>query len=227
MRIGIISDTHGNLGGLMDVVQFLTEDVGVRRIFHLGHDYRDVEELLALKRDLLRNQKRKSGEDAGDNTDFFSDLAEAMTTTLDLATRTVLKADGDEVSQLRRLFVQVPGEGDETYGRGTWAHIDYEMLGDRIIAIVHNVKEMKKEDIATAHIVCYGGSHLYQVDRVGHRWFINPGHLMQGIEKGREPTFAVLDAEKDIPSLRIYNMDKQVVQEKDLVLDKKNKFSVS
>ncbi len=227
MRIGIISDSHGNLGGLVDAVDYLVQEKGVKRIFHLGHDFRDVDDLLALKRDLQRHRKGKSGEDVGDNTDFFSDLAEALTTTLDLATRTVLKAEGDEVSNLRRMIVRVPGHGDDAYATGAQGHIDYEMLGDRLIALVHNVKEMKKEDIATAHIICYGGSHLYQVDKVGHRWFINPGHLMKAVEKGREPTFALLDAGDEVPVLRIYGLDKEVKLEKELALDKKNKFSVS
>ena len=223
MRFGILSDSHGNLGGLIDAVDFLTENLGVKKIFHLGHAFADVDELVSLKRAL---SKKKTDEDS---TAFFSDLAEALTTTLDLSTRTVLKAtEGDKVSQLKRMIVRVPGDGDAAYASGEHAHLDYEMLGDRIIGLVHNVKEMKKEDIATVHIVFYGGSHLYQVDRVGHRWFINPGHMMKQPEKGREPTFGYLDADNDaVPVFRIYGLDGQVKLEKELVLDKKNKFSVT
>jgi predicted phosphodiesterase len=218
MRFGILSDTHGNQEGLREAVDFLTEKLHVKRILHLGHDYNDIDELMALKRSLARG-------DNGDTTDFFSDLAEALTTTLDLTTRTVLKAEESSLASLRRMIVRVPGEGDEAYVNGHQAHVEYEMFSDRIIGLVHNVKEMKKEDIATAHIIFYGGSHLYQVDRVGHRYFINPGHLMRGIDKGREPTFAFMDAAPDVPVLRIYALDGSVKLEKELVLDKKNKFS--
>jgi predicted phosphodiesterase len=211
------------LGGLVEAVDFLTDKLGVKRIFHLGHDWADVDELLSLKRALSRKNE------PDDDTDFFSNLAEALTTTLDLSTRTALKAaEGDKVMQLKRMIVRVPGQGDAAYTSGHHAHIEYEMLGDRIIGLVHNVKEMKKEDISTAHIVFYGGSHLYQVDRVGHRWFINPGHLMKQPEKGREPTFGFLDADNDnVPTFRIYGLDGQVKLEKELTLDKKNKFSVT
>lgn len=227
MRFGIISDTHGNLAGLVEAVDFLTQQLQVKKIFHLGHDWADVDELLAMKRALTK----KPTEDVGESSEFFSDLAEALTTTLDLSTRTALKAaEGDPLAQLRRMFVRVPGEGDQAFSNGQAAHIDYEMLGDRIIGLVHNVKQMKKEDIATAHIIFYGGSHLYQVDRVGHRWFINPGHLMKQAEKGREPTFGFLDATNDndnVPLFRIYGLDGQIKLEKELALDKKNKFSVT
>jgi predicted phosphodiesterase len=221
MRFGVISDTHGNLDGLSAAVEYLTQELQCKRIFHLGHDTADVDEFLALRRTQLRQH------DDGDSTDFFSDLAEALTTTLDLPTRTVLKADSDELGRLRRLFVRVPGEGDESYGNGHHAHIEYEMLGDRIIGLVHNVKEMKKEDIATAHIVFYGGSHLYQVDKVGHRWFINPGHMMNGADKGREPTFGFLDASEEVPIFKILDLNRQAKLVKELTLDKKNKFSVT
>ncbi len=219
MRFGILSDTHGNIDGLQKAVEFLREELKAKRIFHLGHEFDDVDELIA--------RKRAAKHEPGEATDFFSDLAEALTTTLDLATRTVLKAESDELSMLRRLMIRVPGEGDRAYTDGAHAHIDYEMLGDRIITLVHNVKELKKEDLATAHIVFYGGSHLYQVDRVGHRWFINPGHLMKATDKGREPTFGFLDADNETPVFRIYDLNLQVRLEKELVLDKKNKFSVS
>lgn len=224
MKFGILSDSHGNLGGLTDAVDFLTEQLAVKKIFHLGHDFADVDELVSLKRAL--SNKGKPDED---DTAFFSSLAEALTTTLDLSTRTVLKAtEGDRVQQLKRMIVRVPGAGDAAYASGEHAHLDFEMLGDRIIGLVHNVKEMKKEDIATVHIVFYGGSHLYQVDRVGHRWFINPGHLMKQPEKGREATFGYLDAENaDLPVFRIYGLDGSVKLEKELSLDKKNKFSVT
>lgn len=223
MRFGILSDTHGNLAGLETAVDFLTEKLGVKRVFHLGHDWADIDELLSLKRALSRKQE------TDDDTDFFSNLAEALTTTLDLSTRTALKAaEGDKVMQLKRMIVRVPGQGDAAYSSGHHAHIEYEMLGDRIIGLVHNVKEMKKEDIATAHIIFYGGSHLYQADRVGHRWFINPGHLMKQAEKGREPTFGFLDAtNENIPVFRVYGLDLEIKKEQELVLDKKNKFSVT
>ena len=224
MRIGILSDTHGNLGGLIDAVDFLTEQLDVKRIFHLGHDYRDIDELLSLKRALVKGKNDTGNE----TTEFFSDLAEALTTTLDLPTRAVLKAaEGDKVAQLRRMIVRVPGDGDAAYRDGAYAHLEYEMLGDRIIGLIHNVKELKKEDIATVHIVFYGGSHIFQIDKVGHRWFINPGHLLKGAEKGREPTFGFLDTDAETPVMRIYGLDQKVRHEKELPLDKKNKFSVS
>jgi predicted phosphodiesterase len=210
MKFGILSDSHGNLGGLIDAVDFLVDTLGVKSIFHLGHDFGDIDELFSIKRALDRKTI-----DASDTTEFFSDLAEALTTTLDLSTRTVLKAtEGDKVAQLKRMVVRVPGDGDEAYNNGHYSHIEYEMLGDRIIGLVHNIKEMKKEDIATAHIVFYGGSHLYQVDKVGHRWFVNPGHLMKQAEKGREPTFGFLDASTDIPLFRVYGLDHEIKLER-------------
>ncbi len=41
MKIGIISDTHGNLNYLMDVVNFLKENYNVKKIYHLGDNYGD------------------------------------------------------------------------------------------------------------------------------------------------------------------------------------------
>lgn len=41
MRIGIISDTHGNSKYLSEVVQFLKENCDVDKIYHLGDHYKD------------------------------------------------------------------------------------------------------------------------------------------------------------------------------------------
>lgn len=221
MRFGLLSDTHGNIDGIDIAVDLLTRELDCKRIFHLGHDYQDIEDFLEKRRARLRGE-------ATEPTLSFSDLAEALTTTLDLPTRTILKAkEGDEYTRLRRMFVRVPGNGDRAYANGHQLHVEFEMLGDRIIALVHNVKELKKEDINTAHIIMYGGSHLYQVDKVGHRWFINPGHLMKTPDKGREPTFGYLDAGVEVPVFRVYGLKGDIKLEKELVLDKKHKFSVT
>ena len=41
MRIGVISDTHGNTGYMERVCAFLTQIHKIDRIFHLGDSYKD------------------------------------------------------------------------------------------------------------------------------------------------------------------------------------------
>ncbi len=48
MKIGIISDTHGNSKYLVEVVQFLKENYNVNKIYHLGDNYKDEEFLKKL-----------------------------------------------------------------------------------------------------------------------------------------------------------------------------------
>lgn len=46
MRIGLMSDTHGNLEYLHDVAEFMVTQANVDVIYHLGDDYADAPNLL-------------------------------------------------------------------------------------------------------------------------------------------------------------------------------------
>ncbi len=48
MKLGVLSDTHGNTALMVSAARQLTEDWGVDRIFHLGDDYSDAKELRLL-----------------------------------------------------------------------------------------------------------------------------------------------------------------------------------
>jgi uncharacterized protein len=42
VKLGVISDTHGNLNLMFDAAGILTHDLGAERLFHLGDDYADA-----------------------------------------------------------------------------------------------------------------------------------------------------------------------------------------
>ena len=42
MKIGIISDTHGNIGLLENAADWLIQKQKIAILYHLGHDYDDV-----------------------------------------------------------------------------------------------------------------------------------------------------------------------------------------
>lgn len=216
MKIGIISDTHENLGAFLDVVDHLRSE-GATKIYHLGHHYNDTQNLVNLKRQLTKGTKEY------DDTDFMTDLADFMAKQSGMVVPKTNQVD--EVGWLKRNLVCIPGKGDSQYGLEAIPSKDFEMIDGKFVCLVHNIKDLSKEDIASANIVFYGDTHLFQVDMNANRYFINPGHMMRQQDKGRPATYAVLNSEQEAMYVEIRGLDHNTVMRKDIVIERKRKFS--
>ena len=221
MKIGFVSDTHGNLSGLLDIVNYFLEELAVEKVFHLGDYYSDVDELFSLKRSLIKGSTEYT------DHDFLSDISHFMSqkiTEKSLDPQALLHED--EISRLRRVLVRVPEAGNPLFVAGEIPKATLEMIGDRIALLVHNVKELKKEDVEGADIIMYGGTHLYQVDNFGGRWFINPGHFMEEDDKGRPGSFGVLETTPQGLKVGLYTKDRAEILSRILTFGPRTKMTV-
>lgn len=219
MKVGVIADSHGNLSGLVTAIEHMRGEE-VSKIFHLGHEYIDVQNYINMRRQIL------SGKKGYDDTDFVSDFGSFL-----------LKQDAgvsksgskslDEVQWLHRNIVQVPAADEAQYSVDAINNVDFEMVSGKFMVIVHNPKDLSKEDIASANIILYGHSHKYQVDTMQNRYFINPGHLQTEEDNKRPASYAILDFQENHMLTIIYSLSKEVLLEKKLESTRKRKFSIT
>lgn len=231
MKVGLISDSHGNLGDLLEVFDWLRGEQAIAKLFFLGHHYQDIERLIEVKEALRKTRRRRAGDDdeATEDGALLSGalLADALARQAGTVSRPAAPRDQlEDPEWLRRHCVRVPAADDPESLLGDVQNAEFELVAGRFLCAVHNPKRLGKEDIASASMVLYGHTHLYQVDRVGGRYFINPGHLMEGEDQGRPPTFGLLDL-GETPCFRVYDLEFNVLLEEPLDIEAKRKFSVS
>jgi len=213
MRIGVISDSHGNLTSLLDTIDFLFQ-FPVDRIFFLGHDLKDIEKVLELKEAILKAHKKY------DEESFIETLGDFL-----LKEEKKGSSVEDEISWLKKNLVAIPGEGEPELRTRRKPDKEFEMVGGRILLLVHQVKSLSKEDIASAGMILYGATHKRKVDEVAGRYFINPGHLMAQPYRGEEGSFAILFLGED-PRVEFYSLRFQLLEKVPLHLEKKRKLTV-
>lgn len=226
----MISDTHGNLEGLLEAYDRLRTEHEVAKIFFLGHAWADVDRLIGIKEELEKARARRGRRDDDTVDDgllggvLLSDAltGQAESTPPAPAPRSKL----DELEWLRRHLVRIAAEDDPELATGMASVSDFEMVGGRFVCAVHDPRRLGKDDIASASIVLYGQTHLAQVDKVGGRYFLNPGHLMREPDQGRPASFGVLDL-GDEASFCVYGLDGGLLHATPLDLEVKRKFSIT
>lgn len=229
MRVGVISDTHGNLAGLLEVYDRLRADSGIVKIFFLGHHYGDIDRLIGIKEAL---QKAKSKRRAHDDDTIDGGLlagallSEALAGSKPAPRVPPARDKLEDTAWIRKHLVRIAAADDDEALQGRAAKSDFEMVAGRFICAVHDPRQLQKDDIASASIVLYGHTHIAQADKMSGRYFLNPGHLMERDDQGRAPSYGVLDL-GDSPSFRVHDLDGVIRQEFPLDLEIKRKFSVS
>lgn len=214
-----MSDTCGNLSGVLTAIEHMRAQ-GVAKIFHLGGYYSDIQKYIEMRKTILtRNNKY-------DDTDFLSDFSSFLAKQSGIPQRP--SKDLDEIAWLKKNVLQVPAESDLEYNDENIKRSDFEMMAGKFIAISHSPKALSKEDIASANVILYGQTRKYQVDAMQGRFFVNPGHLDKNDSvSGRPPTFGILDLEPDCLTFTVYDLQKQVVFEKELENTRKRKFKTT
>lgn len=230
MKVGVISDTHGNLAGLLEAYDRLRADPGIAKIFFLGHQYGDIDRLIGVKEALQKAKSKRRAQDDDDTMDegllagaLLSDaLAGGKPAPRAPATRDKL----EDPEWIRKHVVRIAAADDDEAMQGHASKTDFEMVAGRFICAVHDPRQLQKDDIASASIVLYGHTHIAQADKMSGRYFLNPGHLMERDDQGRAPSYGVLDL-GDAPCFRVYDLEGALRQEFPLDLEVKRKFSVS
>jgi predicted phosphodiesterase len=133
---------------------------------------------------------------------------------------------GDTYQDSRKLLkyqipvLGVPGIYDQEYFEPIYDNeITDEVLGVKFL-LVHDLSKLKPAEVKKAHIILYGHSHIYEIkrDEVSETIYCNPGHLKAPIDKQREPSFAVINVDDLVVSIKIKDIKGNVLEEKKFVL---------
>ncbi|MEW5853382.1 MAG: hypothetical protein AB2A00_31690 [Myxococcota bacterium] len=166
MRVGLASDSSGDVAALGRAITLLRQTLQCQRVFFLGGNWADVDHLPPMT-----STPAAKPPSAGD------DVLSAMTAFL------AAEAESAAPSELQsELLVRVPerAASDEEHERK-----QIEMLGNQICLLVHDKADLTKEDIANATLILHGKSKKPAVVRIGARAFITPGSVSGGDDVAR------------------------------------------
>lgn len=198
MRIGIVSDVHGNVAGLTAALTRMGEVDLLLCAGDMIEEYRFVNEAVALLRDrgavcVLGNHDLGMLAPHGERA------------------RTADHVDPELVAWLasRPRSVELDVEGKKlvmTHASPCPPHTQY---------VLPHTPEMRRIADVDADYVVIGHSHVQMVERIGDVLLINPGSVGQARDhrNGKRLSYAVLDTETDTVTIDDYTIDNDTIDE--------------
>jgi predicted phosphodiesterase len=178
LRIGLASDSHGDLDALEKAFAAFVR-AGVERVFFLGGRLADVDAVLARRR-------RAPGAAPATDPGFLAAFEEAL----------ARHASGDPIGD---RMVRVASRGCPEYATGVVPSKQVDLVEGRICCLVHDKAELDRDDIANATVLLHGNADRAAVVQIGPRYFVTPGRLRPAAAGGAPPTFGVREVtEKDL-----------------------------
>lgn len=174
MRIGLASDSFGNLDGLGAAFELFAR-AGADRIFFTGGWWADVDAALARR----RYGGAPPGASEGD--DFLAAVQGALS-------RAAAVPEHPLAGRITRVASRACPEYAAAERRKA-----LELVEGRICCLVHDKSDLSRDDIGNASLLFHGNSGQAALVQIGPRVFVTPGHLRGGDEEGRPPTFALVD----------------------------------
>jgi len=214
MIIGIVSDTHGNVNSLQNVYKFLKKEVKINKFIHLGHDFSDID------KGKLEEQSQNNNNDetvSGEDSTFFTDLASV------LVSKEQEQIQDPLLSKIHKIY-QVPGKGDKQYGNPLYSSVLYVSLGGVIFVLVHNIKQLKQEDLVNGSVILHGETHTAQAEMLAGRIFVNPGHIS---DNNPDSGFAVIVVDNNKIQVLHYDLNYTIIDNKNFTLKRTRKFGAS
>lgn len=185
MRIGLASDTFGNLDALGVALDIFAR-VGAERIFFLGGWYADVDAALARRR-----AGAASGTKEGD--DFLSAVRSSLS-----------RAAGIPEDELAGRITRVASRACPEVALGAPTKT-VDMLEGLLVCLVHDKAALSRDDISNASLLFHGNSGTAAVVQIGPRVFVTPGQLRS---RAVEPaTFAFLDLQPPELELVVFSAE--------------------
>jgi predicted phosphodiesterase len=176
VRIGIASDTHGNVDGLERALA-LFERAEVERVFFLGGQVADADAAMARR---VGRAPDVAVPPAGD--EFLSTFRSALA-----------RQAGAPSDPLAGRIVRVASRGCPEYESGKVPRKQMDLVDGRICCLVHDKAELTRDDIENASVLFHGNSQAAGLVQIGPRCFVTPGHLRSPAPPDRPATFALLE----------------------------------
>jgi predicted phosphodiesterase len=187
VRIGLASDSHGNVDALAVALETFAR-AQVDRVFFLGGRWRDVDQALA--------RRRRGGPQPPVPETDLEFLA---------AVRGALGREASPLSDpLDGRIVRVASRGCPEHGGGGDAKV-MELLDGRLGLLVHDKADLTRDDIANAQVLFHGNSAAAAIVSIGPRCFVTPGHLRADAPPDRPATFAIADVAAAEVTLAVFS----------------------
>lgn len=221
--IGILSDSHGDLGAF-DAAYELLRARGAERFIFLGGRYSDLDEWILARRERRRGGREYSG------TDFIQDVEHWLSVT-EQKPRPRALSQGDPVAGqmegdpllVRKSFLRTPEKDSLQYMDPAIPQKMLDMLGDTLCCLVHDKNDLGREDLSNAFVFIHGKESEPKLVQIGPRYFLSPGRLAGAAEQ----TCALLEREERNLRYTAFRLDGAVVLEpRTLLLDRRSKLTV-
>jgi len=199
LRIGLASDSHGNVDDLVRALEHFVA-AKVDRIFFLGGRFADVD--LAIRRMKLAAPEPAQSPEGADP--FLAAFRGAL----------AAQAGGasDEREKLRKRIVRIASRACPEYEAGTAPRKLMELAEGHVACLVHDKSELSRDDITNAAILLHGNSAQAAIVQIGPRVFVTPGHLRKPAPDGRPATWAVVQLEPRALDLVVHAVDGRVLR---------------
>ena len=175
MRIGLASDSHGNLAVVQRALE-LFRRCQVDRVFFLGGRVSDVDAALAR-----RATGRRDAPVPATDEEFLS------------AVRGALERQQAASDPLEGRIVRVASRACPEYENGKVPRKQVDLVEGRIACLVHDKADLDRDDIANATVIFHGNAVAPALVQIGPRCFATPGHLRSPAPPGRPATFALAE----------------------------------
>jgi len=189
LRIGLASDSLGNVDGLVRALEHLAR-AQVDRVYFLGARLADLDAALALRRGVSRDAAEPSSD-----AEFLAAVEGA------LARQAAAKPD-----PLDGRIVKVASRACAEHVSGVYPPKQVDLVEGRICCLVHDKGELTRDDIANATILFHGNTPAAGVVAIGPRVFVTPGPL-RAPAAGAPATFAIADVGPSELTLSVFGED--------------------
>lgn len=196
LRIGLASDTHGNLEPLETALEVFA-GAGADRIFFLGGRVADVESVLGRR----GGGSREAAVPTNDS-EFLAAVEAAL-----------LRSASAPADPLAGKVVRIASRACPEYGDGSVPRKQMDLVEGRICCLVHDKAELTRDDISNATVLFHGNSGQAALVQIGPRYFVTPGHLRTPEPEGRPASFALLDFSQGGLVLTVYSASGKAIRE--------------
>jgi len=124
--------------------------------------------------------------------------------------------DADALDGRGVQIARIPGIYDREYADSTIPKRLTDDVAGTVILAAHSTKTIPQVEIDGADIVLAGHTHLYEITPVGNAVVFNPGHLKDLSDKGREPTFGIIEIGGNAVRLTVHDLQGEVVETREL-----------
>ncbi len=191
MRIGLASDSHGNLPALERALE-LFRRCKVDRVFFLGGRVSDVDAVLAR-----RSSGARDAPVPRNDAEFLAAVRGALER----------QQAAPSADPLDGRIVRVASRACPEYESGRVPRKQIDLLEGWIASLVHDKAELDRDDIANSALLFHGNSVAPALVQIGPRCFVTPGHLRAPAPAGRPATFALAEVTARELALTVFGED--------------------